>query len=48
MKRSCHSNNFQGGGTKGYINLVKKAIFYGMEFNMYASNIQQINNNIYV
>ena len=40
MKRSCHGNNFQGGGTKGHVNLVEKAIFYGMEFHMYASNIQ--------
>ena len=48
MKRTCHGNNFQGGGPKGHVNLVEKAIFYDMEFHMYASNIQQINNNIYV
>ena len=48
MKRSCHDNNFQGGGTKGYVNLVGKATFYGVEFHMYAFNIQQINNHIYV
>ncbi len=27
MKRTCHGNNIQGGGTKGYVNLVEKAIF---------------------
>ncbi len=27
MKRTCHGNNIQGGGTKGRINLVEKAIF---------------------
>jgi len=48
MKRSCHGNNFQGRGTKCHVNLVEIAIFCGMEFHMYASNIQQINNNIYV
>lgn len=49
MKRSCHGSNFQGGGgTKGHVNFVEKAIFYGMEFHMYASNLQQINNNIYI
>ena len=47
MKRSCHCNNFQGGGTKGHVNLVEKAIFYGMDFHDYTSNIQQINNIIY-
>jgi hypothetical protein len=48
MKRTCHGNNIQGGGTKGHVNLVEKAIFYGMEFHMYAFKFQQINNNIYV
>jgi len=48
MKRTCHSNNIQGGDTKGHVNLVEKAIFYGMEFHMYAFKFQQINNNIYV
>jgi hypothetical protein len=27
MKRICHGNNIQGGGTKGHVNLVEKAIF---------------------
>ncbi len=27
MKRTCHGNNIQGGGTKGRVNLVEKAIF---------------------
>ena len=40
MKRSCHGNNFQGGDTKGPVNLVKKATLYGVEFHMYAPNIQ--------
>lgn len=48
MKRTCHGNNILGGGTKGHVNFVVEAIFYGMEFHMYAFNIQQINNNIYV
>ncbi len=48
MKRSCHGNNFKGGGTKGSVNLVEKATFMGMEFHTYTSNIQQINNHIYV
>ena len=48
MKRSCHSNNFQGRGTISYVNFVEKAIFHGMELHMYKSNIQQIINNIHV
>ncbi len=40
MKRSCHINNFQGGGTKGSVNPVEKAISQDMEVHMYASNIQ--------
>ncbi len=48
MKRPCHGNNFQDGDTKGSVNLVEKATFQGMEFYTYASNIQQINNYIYV
>jgi hypothetical protein len=27
MKRTCPGNNIQGGGTKGHVNLVEKAIF---------------------
>ncbi len=27
MKRTCHGNNIQGGGTKGHVNLVEKTIF---------------------
>jgi len=27
MKRTCHGNNIKGGGTKGQVNLVEKAIF---------------------
>ena len=27
MKLTCHGNNIQGGGTKGHVNLVEKAIF---------------------
>jgi hypothetical protein len=48
MKRTGHGNHLQGGGTKGPVNLVEKAIFYGMEFRMYAFKFQQINSNIYV
>ncbi len=48
MKRTCHGNNIQGGGTKGHVNLVEKAIFYGMKFHMYTFEFQYINNNIYV
>jgi len=48
MKRTCHGNNIQSGGTKGHVNLVEKAIFYGMEFHMYTFKFQQINKNIYV
>ena len=48
MKRSCRSNNFQGVGTKGSVNLVEKAISQDMEFHMYVFNIQRINNNIYI
>jgi hypothetical protein len=28
MKRTCHGNNIQGGGTKGHVNLVEKAILW--------------------
>ncbi len=48
MKRTCHGNNIQGDDSKGRVNLVEKAIFYGMEFHMYVFKFQQINNNIYV
>jgi hypothetical protein len=48
MRRTCHGNHIQGGGTKGHINLLEKAIFYSMEFDMYAFKFQQINRNIYV
>ena len=47
MKRSCHGNNSQGGGTKVPVNLVEKATFQDMEFHVYAPNIQQIKNDIY-
>ncbi len=46
MKRSCHGNNFQGGATKGYVNLVEEATFQDVEFPAYTPNIQQINNYI--
>jgi hypothetical protein len=48
MKRTCHGNNIQGDDTKGHVDLVEKAISYGMELHMYAIKFQQINNNIYV
>ncbi len=41
-------SSFQGGGTKGAVDFVEKAFFYGMELYVLVSNIQQINDNNYV
>ena len=40
MKRSCHGNNFLGGGTKGHVSFVKIVSFQDMEFHRYSSDIQ--------
>jgi hypothetical protein len=40
MKQTYHGNNIQGGGAKGHVDLMAKAIFYGMEFHMYAIKFQ--------
>lgn len=35
MKRSCHSNGFNGSGAKGYVNSLKGAKLQALEFHEY-------------